>query len=65
MPDFIGKTNEVFQDLREPNGSDHFKTIVYHFQTRRSVWQSQFKSKSFGIFVYSIIISGLTNIEFQ
>lgn len=65
MPDFIGKTNEGFYDLREPNGSDHFKTIFYLFQTRRSVWQSQFKSKSFGIFLYSIIISGLNNIEFK
>lgn len=37
MPDFIGKTNEGFYDLREPNGSDHFKTIFYLFQTRRSV----------------------------
>lgn len=59
MPDFIGKRNEDFYDLREPNCSDHFKTIFYLFQTRRSVWQSQFKSKSFGIFLYSIIISGL------
>lgn len=37
MPDFIGKTNEDFYDLREPNDSDHFKTIFYLFQTRRSV----------------------------